>query len=179
MIGFTHHTLETAPAKSKVLLQGVQQEYGFVPNLFWTMAEAPTTIEAYLTLNQLIAQTSLTSAQQQTALLAVSAINECNFCMIAHSALGKMNKVNEQTINALRHGDEIEDRQDRALAQLAQSFVRNRGWVPDADLQIFLDAGFSNQQIFEVILIVTIKTLSNYSNHITSPEPNPELLDML
>ena len=179
MIDFTHHTMETAPAKSKALLQGVQQQYGFVPNLFWPMAEAPTTIEAYLTLNQLITQTSLTPAQQQTALLAVSTSNECDFCTIAHSALGKMNKVNEQTINSLRHGDEIEDRQDRALALLAQSFVHNRGWVPDADLQAFLDAEFSKQQVFEVILIVTIKTLSNYTNHITKPEPNPELLEML
>jgi len=171
--------METAPAKSKALLQDVQQKYGFVPNLFWPMAEAPAVIEAYLTLNQLVSQTSLSPEQQQIALLAVSAINECDFCTVAHSALSKINKVKEQTINALRHGDEIEDRQDRALAQLAQSFVHNRGWAPDADLQTFLDAGFSKQQVLEVILIVTIKTLSNYTNHITKPEPNPELLEML
>lgn len=58
------------------------------------------------------------------------------------------------------------------------SKVRERGWVTKATLEDFFAAGFTKQQVFEVILVVTIKTLSNYTNHLTKPEPNPELLAM-
>ena len=176
---FTQHTMETAPAKSKELLEGIQKGYGFVPNLFWYMAEAPATIDAYLHLNKLISESSLTPAQQQLSLLAVSTANNCDFCSVAHAALGKMNDANQQTIDAIRINKEIEDASDRALVDLARSFVNNKGWVPEAEIEDFLHAGFSKQQVFEVILTVSIKTLSNYVNHLTQPEANPELLAML
>jgi alkylhydroperoxidase family enzyme len=54
--------------------------------------------------------------------------------------------------------------------------VQKRGWLDDDDLGAFFDAGFRHQQVLEVILCVTIKTLSNYTNHLTKPVPNPELV---
>jgi len=64
------------------------------------MAEAPTTIEAYLTLNSIIDKTSFTPGQQQVALLAASTENECDFCIAAHRAIGKMKQANQQTLDA-------------------------------------------------------------------------------
>ena len=179
MSNFTAYTPETASPEAKTLLEGIHSSYGFIPTMFGYMAEAPVTIEAYLTLNQLIAKSSLTPAQAQTALLAVSLENHCDFCAIAHRALGKKAGINPQTVDALLHEKIVEDEKDRALVELAQALVRQQGHLSNEQLEAFYSAGFGRQQVFEVILVVTIKTLSNYSNHLTLPEPNPELLSML
>lgn len=176
---FSAHTIDTTSPEAQKLLQGIQSAYGFIPNLFSYMAEAPVTIEAYISLNQLIAKSSLTPAQAQTALLTVSVENNCDFCTVAHRAIGKKSGANPQTFDALINKTEITDLKDRALAKLTQTIVQQRGWVSDEKLQEFLDAGFTKQQVLEVILIVTIKTLSNYINHLTKPEANPELIAML
>lgn len=179
MTVFTPYTLKSASPDAQAILQGIKTAYGFVPNLFSYMAEAPVTLEAYLALNKLIAKSSLTPAQAQTALLAVSLENKCDFCSTAHRAMGKKAGTNTGTVESLIHGTQIADAQDRALVELTQTIVRERGWVPDVQLESFFAAGFTKQHVFEVILIVTIKTLSNYSNHLTKPDVNPELLAMI
>lgn len=93
--------------------------------------------------------------------------------------MGKKAGVKAQTIEAILASTAVEDANDQALVNLAQTIVRERGWVPETTLEAFFAAGFTKQQVFEVILVVTIKTLSNYTNHLTKPEPNPELLAML
>lgn len=179
MVNFTFHTPGNSAGATRELLAGIQKSYGFFPNLFGYMAEAPTAVEAYLKLNELVSKTSLSPAQQQVALLAVSVENDCDFCSVAHRAIGKMKGANAQTLTAIASHNAVDDLQDRALASFAQSVTKNRGRPSDAELQAFLNAGFNKQQILEVILIVSIKTLSNYINHLTHPEPNKELLAML
>lgn len=179
MTDFTFHTPENTSGHTRELLEGIRKGYGYIPNLFAYMAEAPTTVEAYLALNDLVAKTSLSPAQQQVALLAVSVENDCEFCMAAHRAIGKMKGADAQTLTAVATHAAIADASDRALATFTQTIVKTRGRPSEADVQHFLAAGFTRQQIMEVILIVSIKTLSNYINHLTRPVPNPELLAMI
>lgn len=176
MTDFTFYTPENTTGHTRELLEGIRKGYGFIPNLFAYMAEAPTTVEAYLALNELVAKTSLSPAQQQVALLAVSVENDCKFCTVAHRAMGKMKGASEQTLTSLASHSEISDAKDRALATFTQTIVKTRGRPGEAEIRSFLGAGFTRQQILEVILIVSIKTLSNYINHLTKPEPNKELL---
>lgn len=176
MTTFTFHTLENTTGPTRETLEGIRKGYGFIPNLFAYMAEAPTAVEAYLALNDLVSRGSLSPAQQQVALLAASVENGCEFCTVAHRAIGKMKGANVQTLNALANHTEIPDMQDRALAAFTRAIVKTRGRPGAPAVQAFLDAGFSKAQILEVILIVSIKTLSNYINHLTNPEPNKELL---
>jgi len=180
MTTFTQYTPETANTEhAKETLTNIKNKYGFIPNLFAYMAEAPTTVDAYLMLNDLVSKTSLTSAQQQITLLTASVENDCEFCSVAHQAFGKLSKVDQQTMKAIVNGDEVKNQKDRALIILTKSIVKNRGRLTQHEIENFIDAGFTTQQIFEVILAVTIKTLSNYINHLTLPEPNKELLEML
>ncbi len=179
MTNFTFHTIETAPTDSKPLLEKIKDGYGFTPNLFAYMAESPAILEAYLMLNELVSKTSFTPAQQQIALLTVSTENHCDFCSVAHRALAKANEANRQSMEAIHTQTIIEDPSDKALVTMVLSIVKNRGWVKDEEIEAFLRAGFTKQQVFELILIASIKTLSNYSNHLTLPEANQELLDML
>ena len=179
MTDFTFHTTENSSGESRELLAGIQKGYGFVPNLFAYMAEAPIAIKAYMQLNALLSESSFTAAQLQVALLASSVENDCDFCTVAHRAMGKKSAANQQSLDALNEGTEVEDPQDRAIVNLVRSLVNNRGWVQEDEINAFLAAGFTRQQYFEMLVVVTIKTLSNYTNHVTKPEPNPELLAML
>ncbi len=179
MTDFTFYTPDNTSGHTKTLLEDIGKAYGFIPNLFAYMAEAPTTLEAYLALNDIVAKTSLTPAQQQVALLAVSTENGCDFCTVAHRAIGKGKGANVQTLEALALGGDIADARDRALVSFTQAIVKYRGRPSEEEIQAFLNAGFTKQQILEVILVVSIKTLSNYINHLTNPEPNRELLNMI
>lgn len=175
---FIQHTLETASDAGRVILQDIQRAYGFVPNLFHYMIEAPVVVEAYLTLNKLIAKTSLTPAQAQLALLTVSIENGCPFCSAAHQGLAKKSGVAVESIEAVVAKTLPMCVQDAALVSFVQQLVIERGRVSEAVIQTFLDAGYTKQQIFELMLILAIKTLSNYTNHLTHPHPNPEFAQM-
>jgi uncharacterized peroxidase-related enzyme len=176
---FTFYTPANASPDAKVLLEKIQSAYGFIPNLFAYMAEAPSTINAYLYLNELIAKSSLTPAQAQLSLWITSIENDCEFCRVAHQAFAKKFGLKSQTYEAVLHQQTIECSADAALVNFTRAVVQKRGLLSDADLSAFLNAGFTKQQIMEVILIVSIKTLSNYINHLTQPEVNPEVLALL
>lgn len=179
MTEFTFYTPENAEGAAKETLQAVKKKYGFVPNLFAYMAEAPYTIEAYNMLSELLAKTDLSPAQQQIGLLAVSVYNQCDFCAIAHQAFGKMSQVSPQTLQAIVDQSPIDDVKDQALVNMIIAIVDSRGWVAEEQLQAFFAAGFTKRNVYDLILIVTIKTLSNYANHLSKPEANQQLKDML
>lgn len=178
-LSFKRYSTETAPEGSRALMSGLQSAYGFMPELFTYMAESPEVLEAYVSVNKLMSKTSLTAAQQQLVLLAISQKNQCDFCQVAHEAVGLKSGLSRDTLAALKTGKEIQDNKDAALVRLAQVIVEKRGWLDSNDLSGFYNAGFGPKQVMEVILGVSLKTLSNYTNHLTHPEPNPELLTMI
>lgn len=179
MSQFTFHTIENTDGEAKTLLEDIHKQYGFIPNLYAYMAEAPITIKAYLAMMELLKQGIFSPSQLQVALLAASAANECDFCTTVHRALGKMSGANQQTLDALHSGSTISDDSDRALATFVQKMVNERGHLKDEAINAFLEAGFNKQHIMEVTLIVSTKTLSNYINHLTKTESNQELINML
>lgn len=178
MTDFTQHTIETAPEEAQALLQGIQDQYQFIPIMFGFMAEAPALLRSTLTLMDQISTTSLTPAQQQVAMLAASVENDCASCIAAHRALGKMESADQGTLDSVHACTVVVDPMDRALVDFTQSVVRSRGRQADADLGAFLEAGFTAKQAFEVILIVAYKTLTNYTNHLAGSPADPELVAM-
>jgi uncharacterized peroxidase-related enzyme len=167
MTHFTIHTAETAPDAARPLLQGARSKLGFVPNLYAALAESPAALSAYLTLSDLLGETSFTPTEQQVLALAVSAENQCGYCMAAHSTIARhMVQVPGAIVDALRDGRALEDSRLEALRRFAQTVVADRGEVRGRPLEAFLAAGFSHQQAIEVVLGVAMKTLSNYANHL-------------
>jgi len=169
------HSIETAPDASGEVMKGVQDKMGFVPNLFAHLAESPTATKAYAQLSDLLGQSSLSPQQLQIALLTTSVENRCRFCVAAHTAGGTKAKVAQPTLDAIRAEEMPEDPADAALVRFVRQVVRERGWVPETEVKAFLDAGYSEAQVLDVITAVALKTLSNYSNHLSNPELNPEL----
>lgn len=166
MTDFTIHTKDSAPEVSKELLGAAQAKYGFVPNLMGEMAEAPSMLEAYLSVGKALEASSLTPQEQQVVVLTVSYLNECEYCMAAHSAVAKMVGLPDGEISALREGQPLSDAKLEALSTFTGILVEKRGRPSEEEVAAFLSAGYTRAQILEVIVGIAFKTLSNFTNHI-------------
>lgn len=167
MSQFNIHSIQSAPTAARPVLEGSLRKYGFVPNLHGGLAEAPAALEAYIELTALLDRTSLSPTERQVVLLVVSAENRCTYCVAAHSMIAKhMVKADPAVVEAIRNQQPLPDRKLDALANFTRAVVKKRGVVRGQALDKFITAGYSRAQVLEVILGVTIKTLSNYTNHI-------------
>lgn len=167
MTKFQVHSIESAPAASKPLLEGVKKAWGFVPQLQGTLAESPVTLEAYDRLFGLVAKSSFTPAEQQVAYLAINVFHECEYCTAGHTWLARNAKLDEAAIQAVRNGTPIADARLQALRTFAETVVRERGFAGDAAVDAFIKAGFTKAQVLEVVTVIATKTISNYVNHLT------------
>jgi uncharacterized peroxidase-related enzyme len=163
---FKVHALETAPEGAKDVLASARKAYGFLPNLLAVMAEAPALLQAYRALVDLFDETSLTPSERQVVLLTTSYENGCEYCVAAHSVIAGMQRVPEDVVQAVRRGKPIADRKLEALRRFTTAVVTSRGRPSEAETAEFLNAGYANAQILEVVLGVGVKTLSNYTNSI-------------
>jgi uncharacterized peroxidase-related enzyme len=166
MTEFRDYDLDSAPDDSGEVLESAKQAYGMLPNLYRKMAESPALVKGYWELGNIFARSSLLPVEQQVVLLATSTLNGCTYCVGAHSAIADMMKIPTEVIDALRDGRPIPDVPLEALRVFTQRVVAQRGWVSEAELQDFLDAGYTHAQVLDVVLGVGMKTLSNYANHI-------------
>lgn len=166
---FKLHNLATAPVAAVPILEAANKGLGFIPNLYAHLAEAPTSLEAYKNLGALLEKSSLTPAEQQVVLISVSVENACAYCVAAHSFLARnMVKVADNIIAALRNGQTLPDQKLNALSVFAKAVVHKRGRVGGSrELNDFFAAGYTQQNALEVVLGVSMKTLSNYANHLT------------
>lgn len=163
---FKLHTIETAPEASRKDLTDVKQKYGRLPNFFAVAAESPAAVDAYLSLSKIFQNTGLTPIEQQIVILTVSVENKCDYCVAAHSRGAKMVGVPAEVIDAIRNRAPLNDKKAEALHHLVGQLVEKRGWLSDVEVQAFLANGFSRSQLLDVIVGVSMKTLSNYINHL-------------
>lgn len=164
---FTIYNPDNAPADSKPLLEAAQDKFGFVPNLLGEFAESPAVLEGYLNLDGIVGKTDFTPKEQQLTILAVSIENQCHYCSAVHSTILKNQlEVDEHIVDAVRNGDTVSEPKLDALVTYARKAVKKRGFVEEADVQAFLDAGYTKRHALEVNLIIALKTISNYTNHL-------------
>jgi uncharacterized peroxidase-related enzyme len=173
--GFRLHDTATAPAGSAELLTGVQQSWGFVPNLHRVLAESPAALEAYSTLWKIAEKTTFTPQERNIAYLAIIYENECTYCMAGHTNLSRMAKVDAATIAAVREGRPIADAKLEALRQFAAKVTRQRGVVSDADIATFKAAGYDNRAMLDLLVLAATKLISNYTNHLAET-PNDDFM---
>ena len=173
MSKFTIHTMDTAPAASKPLLEDSLKSYGMIPNLHAIMAESPEHLDAYKKLHEIFQQTSLSVAEHNVVWLAINVEHGCHYCVPAHTWIAKAQGVDEETIAALREARPLPDARLEALRQFTLKLVRQRGNVADADVQEFLDAGFTRRHILDILTGLAQKVMSNYVNHLAATPVDP------
>lgn len=168
---FTPVTIASAPEASKPVLENIQKSFGFLPNLMAIFANNPTVLQGYLALDAAYEKGSFTPGERQLILLAASVENDCNYCAAAHSTVAKgALHTPAEVVNAIRNNTPVPDKKLNALVTLVKELVRERGYAKDETIQNFMAAGYSKEQVMELLLGIALKTISNYLDHI-SPAP--------
>ncbi len=163
-------SIVTAPAAAQPMLEAVKKQLGSVPNLFRLVANSPAALEGYLGLNAALAKGALDARTRERIALAVAEINGCSYCLSAHTYLGKnVAKLDDAELAANRHGMSNDPQADAAV-RFAVKVTNNRGHVTDADLSAVRMAGYSDAQIIEIVLHVSLNTLTNYVNEVAKTE---------
>lgn len=165
MARITQLTPETATGKAKVLLDNVQSKLGMVPNMTRAMANAPAVLDGYLALSGALAKGSLTAKIREQIALTVGQANGCDYCLAAHTALGKMQGLTADQIVDSRRGTSVDPKTD-AILRFARTLVQERGVVGETDLINVRDAGLDDGDIAEVVANVALNTFTNYFNHV-------------
>jgi len=168
MTTFTIHNVTTAPDESKVLLKEAQSRIGTIPNLYGVLAEAPIAVEAYDVLGGMLKKASFTPTERHVVWFTINSYHDCHYCMAAHTLLAKGEKVPEDVIETARAVGSYEDEKLEALRVFTLNMVENRGWTSPENLDTFLNAGFTKQNVLEIIVVIAHKVLSNYTNHIVN-----------
>jgi len=163
---FKLHDIENAPKASADFLNGVQQAWGFIPNLHRVLAESPAALEAYATLWGIAEKTSFSPVERNIAYLSIIYENECTYCMAGHTNLSRMAKVDDASIEAIREGKPLADPKLEALRRFAALVTRNRGVLSEADVDAFKAAGYTNLSVLDVLVLEATKLISNYTNHL-------------
>ena len=146
-------------------LSAVKAKIGMVPNLFSTFARSPAVLNGYLALSDALGAGALTTKQREIVALAVGQVNECHYCLSAHTLMGKGAGLSPEAIREAREG-KAGDVTDNAVALFARRVVQTRGQVSDADLAAARSAGLDDARIVEVIAGVAINVLTNYTNNV-------------
>ena len=163
-LNFTLHSKENAPESSRDLLDAAKTKFWFIPNVLRQMAESPVGLRATLQLMGHLEKSSLTPAEQWTALLVVAFQNTSKYCVAANSTVAQMMGVPVDIIEGLRNDKPLADPKLEALRDFTREMVRERGQVSRETTQQFLKAGFTKAQIFEVILAVALETMASYTD---------------
>ena len=166
MSTFKIHDLESAPEGSKPLLENSLKGFGMIPNLHGVLAESPQLLEAYQNLHKWFTETSFNAEELTVVWQTINVEHACHYCVPAHTAIAHMMKVDPSITEALRNDTPLADNKLQTLKDLTLSLVRNRGHVSQEELDAFFAVGYTQTQVFEVVLALAQKTISNYSNHI-------------
>ncbi len=168
MTEFTLHNEDTAPEAAKSMLAEAKKTNGMIPGLYAVMAEAPGLLEAYQKAGDLFMNSSFDADEITVVWQTVNVEHACHYCVPAHTAISKSMQVSDDISDALRNETALPNARLEALRTFTLNVVRNRGNVDDEAVQAFLDAGFTKRQILEVILGVSQKVMSNYTNHLAN-----------
>jgi alkylhydroperoxidase family enzyme len=169
MANYPVHTIASAPAKSKPALEQLQKAFGVLPNLPAVIANSPKLINSLVGMFQQVHSPGLTEAENQIVLLTDAVTNSSTYGVAFHTALALQQGVSPEETGAIRERRVPGDSRFAALSTLARALIEKRGHLSEQDLESFFAAGFTKEQVFEVVAIVAASTITNYAGNIANP----------
>jgi alkylhydroperoxidase family enzyme len=166
MTAFTLHDQNSAPEAAKPLLEKSKKAFGQVPNLHAVMAESPELLNGYQVLHALFLDSSFDADEKTVVWQTINVEHVCHYCVPAHTGIAKSMKVSDEINNALRDESPLPTAKLEALRDFTLAMVRQRGELQAGQLEAFYSAGYTQQNVLEVILGLSQKVMSNYTNHI-------------
>jgi AhpD family alkylhydroperoxidase len=149
-----------------------EETIGLVPNYITEVTdENPAVADAYLTAYGIVEEGgALSPAEQQAVILAISSYNDCHYCTKAHAAAGQQAGLDAETVETINEGGLPNDGRLKSLVRATRRILGKRGWLSDADESEFDDLGLGRPELYEIVALTGIKTISNYVNHIAGTE---------
>src|SRR4051812_10531947 len=169
MARLTQISFEAASGRAKDLLNAVKDRLGLVPNISRAMVNSPAVLDGYLHLSGALGKGTLPAGVREQIALAVAQANGCDYCLAAHSAVGRMVGLTADQIRDSRLGTAVDPKAD-ALIRLALKVVDARGLVADTDLEEVRRAGFDDAAIAEVVANVALHVFTNYFNRLAGTD---------
>lgn len=153
----------------------INEKYGFAPNLMGELADqSPAVAEAYMALNEALTEVSLSPAQQQAVILAISAYNDCAYCKAVHTKMGKKAGLDDRTIDIILAGKIPAEVPLMGLIAATREILDKQGSVDQVSLDRLERHGVTRGKVYEIIGFIGLKTMSNYVNHINHTEIDPQ-----
>lgn len=160
MSRLNHVDLDHAAGEAKTLLTQVERQLGMVPNFMQVFANSPSTLAGFMGLNGNLHRGSLDAKIRERIALATAEQNACQYCVSAHTALGKQAGLDEAEIDAARRGGSA-DARARAAVEFGKAVLDNMGDVTGAEMQAIRDAGFGDDEIVEIVAHVGLNIMTN------------------
>jgi uncharacterized peroxidase-related enzyme len=173
---FKAPTIDQVSETNQSVFDNLKKNVGFVPNLYATYAYNDTALSDYLTLQS--RKSTLSSKEREIINLVVSEINQCYYCLSAHTAIGKMNGFSDEQIIEIRQADITFDDKYAALAHFVNSAVENRSKPSQEFIDLLFEAGYTEAQLIDIIMVIGDKMISNFIHGTTNipidfPEAQP------
>ncbi|TCS64788.1 carboxymuconolactone decarboxylase family protein [Varunaivibrio sulfuroxidans] len=166
---FTLHTIDTAPEGSRAVMTERRSKNGFVPNLLAAMALSPRTITAYDEACRQLESSAFSGAEQHLICLTVSCADQSPYGVAAHSQAARAAGLSPEIIAAVREDRPILDPKLAVIRDFTAKMVRNRGRVSRDDVNDFIVAGHTRDQVLDIALAIATQTLGDYVEHLTAP----------
>jgi len=160
--------------KKQEILSKVKQSFGFIPNVIEGLAESPAAATVYLEGMKILEEGSLNEQERQTAILTISKLRDCDYCVAAHSVLADNAGLSRANIDLLKAGRAPEDKNLATVFDATSLLLEKQGWLSEEDLSKFSEKGLDKPKIFELIALIAMKTITNYVNHINKTEVDKE-----
>lgn len=154
---------EQAPVRSQALLQQVHQAFGATPNMFKAVANSPAALQAMWGFFGALGGGVIDAQLGEQIAVAVADRNACDYCLAAHTALGRKAGVSGEALAAAQTGESADPR-TAAVLRFVLQLVNERGQVDAADVQALRDQGVNDEQIVEIVAHVALNLFTNYVN---------------
>lgn len=154
---------QTASDALQKVFDGVEKHLGILPNMVRTMAQSRALVDGYLAFSAALKRGVLPDRTQEQIALLVAEANECDYCLSAHTALGRGTGLTDDQLTASRYA-EASDAKTAAALEFARAVVLERGGVTSQELARIRDAGFADSEILEIIGNVALNVFTNYVN---------------
>ncbi len=162
---FNVPTREEVSENNQAIFDQLEKGVGFVPNLFATYAYNETALGDYLALNN--RKSTLSAKEKEVINLAVSQVNDCLYCLSAHTAISKMNGFTDEQILEIRQGEASFDPKLDALAKFTRNITINRSKPTEDTLEGLFQAGYDKANLIDILMVIGDKTISNFINGAT------------
>ncbi|MBD1423981.1 carboxymuconolactone decarboxylase family protein [Sphingobacterium arenae] len=156
---------EEVSSKNQQIFDQLKKTMGAVPNLYSTLAYSENALEAYMNLEN--SKTSLTRKEAEAATLVVSEVNNCVYCLSAHTMVAKLNGFTEEQTLEIRGGSAGFDKKLDALVKLAKQLSEKRNPGDGTLVTAFFEAGYTKENLIDLIVHIGDRTISNILHAVT------------